>query len=65
MTYTANWDDWNAKVPMRSKSWIFLLLPFVPFSLPSVLAQESPRKDHTKTVWTSGPAIICNDLHLG
>ena len=31
----------------------------------SVLAQESPRKDHTKTVWTSGPAMICNDLHLG
>jgi hypothetical protein len=47
--------SWDAKVPMRAKSWIFLLQAFsfvLSVCLP-VLAQESPRKDHTKTVWTN------------
>ncbi len=47
--------SWDAQKPVHARSWSFLLpvFPFVLCVSCPLLAQESPRKDHTKTVWTN------------
>ena len=47
--------SWDAQKPMHARLWSFLLpvFSFVLCVSCPLLAQESPRKDHTKTVWTN------------
>jgi len=47
--------SWDAQKPVHARSWSFLLpvFSFVLCVSCPLLAQESPRKDHTKTVWTN------------